>query len=303
MKMNGQTPINADGRQVFLEVAGFAPPDNGPMGVPGMYVTWLWTRVGFTPTVATYWSVLPWLGVPWHDMGPSQTNFGIPDVHRWNLFVEQLGENPDFDAFWDTNFGWNTISACNLDLPGSPVGDDLFAEFDGEDAYISLDHDLTGMNEDFIMECRIRCKDAAAFPIMGREAAGGFLGMGQFDNFVFGNLNEDTDWERELDVWFDWRLEFEQTGLLHFVLFIDDVEVMDVTRSRQNFPINNLGVFRHNSSPEIWGNFDMQHLRVRQGTAPSTNEVLNMPLTENTCDLASGENHGTPFVMSLPSCP
>jgi len=303
MKINGQTPINADGRQVFLEVAGFQPPNNGPMGVPGMYLSVLWTRVGFTPTAATYWSILPWLGVPWHDMGPSQTNFAIPDTHKWNLEVEQLGENPDFDANWSTNFGFQTISACNLNLPGSPVGADLFAEFDGEDGYIALDHNLPSTGTDFIIEARIRLHDVTTFwPIMGREGTGGFLGMDEED-FIFGNLRLATTWTPVLDTWFDWRLEFEQPLQLKYKLFIDDIEVMDRTTNRQHLAFNNLGVFRHNSSPEIWGNFDMQHLRFINGDAPSTNVALDMPLTENTCDLASGENHGTPFAMSLPACP
>jgi len=303
MKMNGQTPINTDGRQVFLEVSGFEPPNPGPMGVPGMYLSFLWTRVGFTPTVATYWSVLPWIGVPHHDMGPSQTNFDIPDISEWNLDVEQLGENPDFDATWFTNFGWNTISECNLDLPGSPVGEDLFAEFDGEDAYIALDHNLPNTNTDFIIEARIRLHDVTSFwPIMGVEGTGGFLGMDEHE-FIFGNLRLATTWTPVLDVWFDWRLEFEQPDQLRYKLFIDQVEVMDRVVARQHIRFNNLGVFRHNSFPERWANMDMQHLRFINGTAPSTNVALDMPLTENTCDFASGENHGTPFAMSLPACP
>lgn len=303
MRMNGQTPINPDGRQVFLECTGFQPPEQGPEGFPGMYVTFLWTRLGFTPTRATYWSPLPQQPFPYHDMGPSQTNRLSPINNKWDFSLEQLGENPDFDANWLTNFGWKTISACNLDLPGSPVGADLFAAFDGEDSYISLDHNLTAVNSPFIFEARIRLHDVTTFwPVCGIEGAGGFMGMDGSDT-IFGAFRRPTTWTPVLDTWFDWRLEFEQVSQLNLRTFIDDVEVDESTISRQQMQFNTLGVYRHGVSGTIWANMDMQRLRYITGDAPSTNVELDMPLVENTCDLASGENHGTPFVMSLPACP
>jgi hypothetical protein len=301
MLMNGQTPINPDGRQVFLECSGFAPPDVGPQGVPGMYVTFLWTRVGFTPTRATYWNVLPWLGPPQHDMGPSQTNFGIPDTHRWNLQVDQLGENPDFDAFWSTNFGWKTISACNLDLPGTPVVDDLFAEFNGIDSYISLDQLMTGFNSSFIMSARIRLHDTTVFwPILGREGTGGFFGMDDAD-LIFGTLRLATSWTPVLDEWFDWRYEFEQSLQLKHQLFINDIEVMNRTTNRQFSTFDNLGVYKHGVSGTLWGNFDMQNLRITSGVPPSPILVGDWPLTVNALDIGPSANHGTPFNMDLPA--
>jgi len=301
MLMNGQTPIRPDGTQVFLECAGFAPPDVGPQGVAGNYVTFLWTRVGFTPTRATYWSILPWLGVPWHDMGPTQTTFNIPEISTWNLQVDQLGENPDFDSNWATNFGWNTMSACNLELPGDPLVDDLFAEFNGIDSYISLDQLMTGFNSSFIMSARIRLHDTTVFwPILGREGTGGFFGMDDED-LIFGNLRLATSWTPVLDTWFDWRYEFEQVLQLKHKLFIDDIEVMDRTTNRQFATFDNLGVYRHSVPGPLWGNFDMQHLRITSGVPPSPILVLDMPLTVNALDLGPSANHGTPFNMDLPA--
>ena len=179
-----------------------------------------------------------------------------------------------------------------------PVG---FAEFNGTDSYIALTQSLPQLDVPFVLEAEIRLHNVTTFwPILGVEATGGFLGMDD-DDLVYGNLTLVTTWVPFLDVWFKWRLEFEQPDVITYRLLIDNVEVFNSPEASQLISFINLGVFRHNDPGVIWGNFDMRFLKIQTGTPGNLVTVLDMPLIENALDLSASDNHGTTFNMDLPS--
>ena len=189
------------------------------------------------------------------------------------------------------------VSDC-YGFPQTPVG---MAAFNGSDAFISLLQDITGFNQDFVIDVDVRLNDAMTWwPVFGRAGLGGFIGMDGAD-LIFGSVRETTTWTPVEDVWFNWRLEFEQPDLLKLKLFIDDVLVATTITSRFNTPINRVGVYKQGASGSLWMNGDMKNLKVLLGDYPSTDVELDMPLIENAQDAGPEANHGTTFNMELPS--
>lgn len=214
---------------------------------------------------------------------------------------DDFGPTTAWQSFIASRVDWYTFTECREPDGQEMVFPPSFAEFNGEDSYISLTAAVGAMNNPFVLKADIRRRGFPwIWPIFGIEGQGGFHGM-DLSQMIFGNLTLDTDWTEVDDVWFRWEYRFEQDTELHHQLFIDDVEVMDRTVARQFMNPNNLGVFRHNSFPEIWGHFDMKELLYLVGTPGSFEIRLNMPLTENALDLSDNENHGTTFNMDLPS--
>jgi hypothetical protein len=204
---------------------------------------------------------------------------------------------PPSDVF--PQFFWEPMSECytfhDEDLQG------INAEFNGDDSYIRLDHDLVGLNHDFIIDADVRLHDPDDFwPLFGRDGQGGFIGMEGAD-LLFGFLRSTTQWTPLLNQWFNWRLEFEQESQLQIKLFIDDVQVSVNIINRLNTPFNTIGVYRHGVSGTLWAHMDVRNLKVKMGDAPSIDLKLDMLLQINALDASPEENHGETFNMALPS--
>lgn len=297
--LHGTSGINEDGRTVELDIIEHPTADFPGSDHPGIEYHFVFKKTDRDDFNWTWYfeSVLP-VDIP-RDI-PMDANSSSPIGG-----VVEVSDDPQFlDVDWPTNFGltdfvWFGMSICyEFPVPAPPLG---MAEFNGVDAYIALDHNLTVVNQDFIISARIRLHDVTTFwPVLGVENAGGFCGMDGAD-LIFGNIRNTSSWTPVLDQWFTWRLEFEQETLLGYKLFIDDLEVLAITAARQQVQFNRLGVFRRTQPQVIWGNFDMQDLKYITGNAPSTNVELDMPLDTNALDLSADENHGTTFNMALPS--
>lgn len=253
---------------------------------------------------------------------------GFDDYHeQWFFETDHFGGNPkenpmqesslfspltlhhvhdvpsDLNLTWPINnfvpmFNWEPMSECytfhDEDLQG------INAEFNGDDSYIRLDHDIVGLNQDFIIEADVRLHDPDDFwPLFGRDGQGGFIGMEGAD-LIFGFLQETTTWTPLLNTWFNWRLEFEQESQLQIKLFIDDVQVSVNTINRLNTPFNTIGVYKHGISGTLWAHMDVRNLKVKTGDAPSTVSKLDMLLQVNALDASPEENHGETFNMDLP---
>lgn len=227
---------------------------------------------------------------------------------RWNAnhgnSVSRGGSNFTGPLWpWEDNrFEWYPVPECYTFPPaGVTIDGPGHAEFNGIDSYIALDQIISGWNTPHIMQADIRLHDVTTFwPILGREAVGGFHGMDDND-IVFCTSTLITTWTPILDTWVKWRYEFEQTGQLQHQLFIDDVSVFNSPGNRQFCVFGNLGVYKHNIAGTIWGNFDMRNLKIWQGAAPSTDVILDMPLQVNALDHGPLGNNGTPFNMDLPA--
>lgn len=258
-----------------------------PSGFPGVQLI-----VEVFHAETTFSTTYQWLDDFGHPfVNPINTNDHPPDFENG----QPPGEE-DPGRFTDV---WG-VSEC-YDFPVDPESGPGFAAFNGVDAYISLTQVTPNFNAPFVLSADIRLHDVTTFwPIFGKEGTGGFVGMDE-DDLIFVILVLDTDWVPVLDTWFNWRLEFEQETQLGYKLFIDDVQVMSRTTNRVFAQLNNLGVYRHNSSPTIWANMDMKNLRLLTGIVPSQDVSLDMPLSLNARDLGPLENHGTTFNMPLPS--
>lgn len=231
-----------------------------------------------------------------------------PLAFGWNRNAENWvsgGQTQGFivDPLWPYQIlqpKFQSASEC-YNFPRQSVPVELMAEFNGVDSWIALDNNIAGFAGPFMLEARIRLHDVTSFwPILGRDNSGGFFGMDE-DDGIFGTLRLTTAWLPVLDEWFWWRWEFEQFLQLQHKLFIDDVEVMDRTSTRQFSQFNVMGVYRHGLPGPIWGNFDMQHLKRTTGIPGNHVVDYHYPLTENALDISPTQNHGTTFNMTLPS--
>lgn len=295
----GSSGVNAHGRSVELEVIQHLTADFPGSDSPGIEYHFTFKKVGDDDYNWTwYFESVAFPGGPIEiPMDVHSSTGGIP--------IKEVFDDPQFlDVDWPviggtSDFVWFGMSPC-WDFSDMPpiVG---AAQFNGIDAYIALDNSITIFNEDHIIELEVRLHDTTGhWPVFGREAAGGFIGM-EDEFFIYGAIKQFTSWTPVLDVWFTWRMEFEQTGQLKYELFIDDVAVGERVANRFNTPIDNIGVFRHNTPGTIWANADFRNLKVWNGNNPSTDLQLDMPLQINARDLSPQANHGTTFNMILPS--
>lgn len=299
--VQGSSGLNSRGREVILTITQHLEPDFDPVFQPGIEYHFLFKMPGFDD-------------FNFHYFYENRTPAGDPceisylsSPSSGTCLQTRTQDDPEIlDVDWpetlmEPHFFFTPMSVC-YDIPEGGC-EDGFAAFNGEDAYIALDHNLFNTNSDFIIEAQIRLKELDHFwPLMGREGTGGFLGM-DGEEFIFGNLRLATSWTPTVNTWFKWRLEFEQPLQLKYKLFIDDIEVMDRTTNRQHLQFNRLGVYKHGVSGTIWANMDMRELKFWSGDSPSTDVELDMPCDDDACDVGPDENHGTTFEMELPSCP
>lgn len=298
--LHGTSGINIDGRTVDLDIIEHLIADFPGSTKPGIEYHFLFKKVGNDDFNWTWYfeSEFP-PGTP-RDI-PMRANSSAPVQG-----VKEIKDDPQFlDVDWPSNFGQSdfqffTMSECfDLTAFEAPIG---MAEFNGVDAWILLDHGLVNTNTDFIIEARIRLKELDHFwPLMGINGTGGFLGM-DGEEFIFGTLRLATSWTPTKDVWFNWRLEFEQPLQLKYKLFIDDIEVMDRTVARQHLQFDTLGVSKQGVPGTIWANMDMRSLKMWTGDFPSSTVAIDMPCETDACDIGPDENHGVTANMTLPSC-
>lgn len=280
------TPANSEGFTVQIDIEDI---ELLPIiQEPGVQCTVTTTHATFGTQVARgEWSAKPlrnnWFHNMQTDLQEPESNWQYQNDPTWTIPILV----PHIVA----------VADC-FSFPRLAVG---FAAFNGVDSYVSLDHNIDGFAQAFTMDADIRLHDVTTFwPILGREASGGFFGMDGAD-LIFGNLRLPTTWVPVLDTWFHWRYEFEQDVQLEHALFINQVEVMRQATNRQFSQFNNLGVYRHSLPAPIWGNFDMHDLKIMDGDSGGQTVKLDLPLILNALDLGPEANHGTTFNMPLPS--
>jgi hypothetical protein len=118
---------------------------------------------------------------------------------------------------------------------------------------------------------------------------------------IYGGTRRSSTWTPVDDVWFNWRMEFEQDIGLTMKVFIDDVEVSNFATNRMNVPINRIGVYKQGDPGAFWTDGAFKNMKLWMGDPPSTDVELDMPLSENALDFGPKSNHGTTFNMPLPS--
>jgi hypothetical protein len=223
---------------------------------------------------------------------------------KWNLDTYENNGTPGW--YWqDVDPPGSEIHLCQLfaasecyEFPEDDIG---HAAMNGVDAYIKLDNPLGAINFDFVIELDVRLNQTVNhWPVFGVQGTGGFIGM-QGADLIVGAAQRTTSWTPVTDVWFNWRLEFEQQSQLNYELFIDDVKVLDTVTNRLNFQPNTIGVYKQGVPGTLWADADFKNLKVRTGDAPSSDVRLDMPLIENALDLGPLANNGTTFNMPLPS--
>ena len=296
----GDTGEDPHGRKLELRITdhqiGNPHPDYSEAGLNYLFTLSLPSHDDWH--VEWFWPTIP-------DGGIGPAPISLMNVQGEQVPARRQNDPCDVTNAWQnldcSPVDWYTFSECVKPAGDVKVFPPSFAEFNGTDSYIALTTGVGAMNQPFVLKADIRRRGFPwIWPIFGIEGTGGFHGM-DLSQVIFQALTLDTTWTEVDDVWFKWEYRFEQGTQLQHQLFIDDVEVMDRTVAKQQMNPNNLGVFRHNSFPEIWGHFDMKGLQYLVGTPGDFEIRLDMPLTQNCLDLSIHENHGTPFNMDLPA--
>lgn len=230
----------------------------------------------------------------------------VPTTRCWQHNHNTLEDEPfagwqySSDASWtigDMRFDLFAVSDC-YEFKSLCVG---FAEFNGEDSWIDFQISWPLSNIAFFLECDIRLHDVTTFwPILGRDGLGGFFGMDDND-LIFGNLRLPTSWTPVLDTWFHFLYRFEHETQLQHELYIDDVEVLQTTSTRQFLSFDVFGVYKKGVSGTIWGNFDMKNFKRWQGNAEFPNLIADINLICDAVDRDDGTYDGTTHNMALPS--
>lgn len=296
----GITDEDADGRQMKVSIRSDDDfVDNQGVHHSGMVYAFEYSRTGFD------WKRLSFLdGKEGNTSQPQLTPpfFHSPLFPRFvALLDEQGGPNPDWGPVQEIQFRCSTVSEC-YDPPGAelgPIGG--FAEFNGIDSYIELDHITTNTRQAFSCSADIRVHDGAVVPIFGHNTSARIFGP-EADDLRWVSRDFAVGGFPPLNTWFNLRLELEWTDptTLTWATFIDDVEVLKVARSRTTPGFHNLGVKQFGGIP-TWGHFDMKNLLYLTGSPASPVVQLDMPLQVNALDLGPDANHGTTFNMALPS--
>lgn len=249
--------------------------------VPGtsFAARWFNSRGFFT----TFWE--------WSDQGGVKFK---PDINtKEKPADDRIDQNNDY-GYTDVEIEAYAVSEC-YEFPADPTLPEAAAAFNGSDSYIRLTNNIPRLDVPFIISADIRLHDVTSFwPLFGLDGTGGFTGMDENDS-IFGFLRLVTTWVPVLDVWFNWRFEFEQVSQLNYRTYIDDVLVDETTGGRQFSHRNTIGVYRHGVSGTIWANMDVKNLKLLTGAVPSTDVALDMPLQVDALDHGPLENHGTPF--------
>lgn len=297
--LQGSSGVNVDGREVILDVIQHEGTTFPGSPFPGIEYAFTFKKVGKDDWHARYF-----FG---HDGVPGDTADIIMDVtdntaiHPVVVILEPLG---GLDVDWPAPLqtlitNWAALSRC-YDVPeAGPV--EGFAEFNGVDAYIGLDHITTNTRQAFMCSADIRLHTVGTHAIFGHDTS----------NRMFGPEDADLRWVQRdfpspgfppVETWFNLRqeLEWSDPTVLTWKTFIDDVEVLDIVANRTTPGFQNLGVRRRTGSV-TWGNFDMRNLLYHTGTPAAPVVQLDMPLLVNALDLSPDMNHGTTHNMDLPS--
>ncbi len=297
--LHGTSGPNTDGRTVDLDIVQHLAADFPGSDFPGIEYHFIFKKEGRDDFNWTWYyeSVFP-IGtnrpIPM-DANNETPSGGVIETHDNPALLDVDWPPLGFDNHWQ----WFPMSLC-FDWPPNPPFPGM-AEMNGVDSYIALTNNLTNFFQPFKLSAEVRLHNVTTFwPILGREANGGFFGMHN-NEVLFGNVRYSTSWTPFLDRWFTWVYEFEPLTQLQHKLTIDGIVVSDITTNRQFVPFNNLGVYKHNLPGTIWANLDLRRLKYEKGTPGSYTTVLDMPLELNALDAGPNANHGTTFNMTLPS--
>jgi hypothetical protein len=227
----------------------------------------------------------------WSDQGGVKFK---PDVNTKDKPPDlRIPQNNDY-GYTDVEIEVYAVSECYV-FPADPTLPEQSAAFNGSDSYIKLTQNIPVLSNPFKMSADIRLHDTTGhWPLFGFDGSGGFTG-GNEDDVLFGLLTIPTTWVPVLDVWFNWRFEFEQHLQLNYRVYVDDVQVAERTFGRQFGNRNTIGVYKHGVSGTIWANIDVKNLTLLTGVVPSSDVALLMPLAFDAQDHGPLENHGEAF--------
>lgn len=298
-QVEGTTGLSPLGREILLTITEMLIPNPPSQPEP-------WIEYAFTSKMTGFDDFHFWWNWPTNEFGfPAEdipfdiTSFderhthGVVEEDRFPLTID-WPTNPVFsDLTW-----WPKSSCFDPPSLGPLPG---FAEFNGIDAYVGLDHATVFDSGPHFCEADVRFHAQGFQAIMGADVSGRIWGLedddGRWSNQRFSSLTLPPE-----NTWFKYRQEFEWTsGLqLKYEIFVDDVKIHDQTSGRITTFWENLGVRRRTGSVD-WGHFDLKNFKYITGSVASPITRLDMPLETNALDLGPDENHGTTHNMALPS--
>lgn len=207
------------------------------------------------------------------------------------------------------DFGWSnnnsyvaSVGSCYEFVKVSPPPVEDFARFNGVDAYIKLTPSTPVIGGTWIIQADVFARSAnllwlASSSINATSYVGINVGLAHWGNNVFPlsipvPINQ-WSFIRFSHQWF--------SGGNITRCWIDGQLAGSEAQGNPTKQFDILGA-RLLFSPQLFGDFDMQHLLMLLGPTSSPQRVLDMPLHDDACSIDPLNIKGTTFNMQLPSC-
>lgn len=225
-----------------------------------------------------------------------------PDELMLQLFSGRVLVSPG----WPYNtlvqdFFWRPVSDCYA-FP--PPGNSGCANFNGIDSWIELTSFTPTVSGSWMYEADLFIRNLTGAWVMCRS---------DITQSRTGYNNNAGQWRTAtvpttpvapVNTWFKFRMErrwsVPTSGNMR--VFFDDVQVGSFNEPNFTGTYNALGGNRPLPALNRWADMCMKNFLFQDGSQAAPRTILNMPLTENTCDLSPLANHGIPHGMNLPSC-
>lgn len=178
----------------------------------------------------------------------------------------------------------------------------LAAVFNDFDAWIDFPNDLPYQTGAFQTVFEIMPTADEQMVIGGLKRFGSnFWGFDNLSGMRWWNQPFVMTQPLQIGVWQTVRIERDWTlpGAFRYAVFINDVLTLDTTGSGTISPWDEMG--RRGTTFE--GAFSVRNLKQYSGSVGAPVLTIDLPLTENACNLADPTLSGTTFNMDLPSCP
>jgi hypothetical protein len=288
----GTAGPDPDGWDASIEIVALASLPSA--GVPGILQHFRVTEPGGGWKQFTYENPRDHVSAPW-----------TPRMSVEDMQLDAFASNSSFDWPFETfENTWTRMSVPECYSFPFPPGEG-FANFNELDAWIDLKTTTGVIGAPWQWSADLYIRDPNhMMPLVSTTTSNSFSGYdGGRGWWSLAGITSSQ--QIPIEQWFTFRLErkwsFPTSN--NNRLFFDDVQVSSQSKPNYAQQFNALGGNRPNPVVNKWSDMRMRNLLLRKGNPASPTVVLDMPLTDNTCDLSPNANHGTPFNMLLPGCP
>lgn len=228
-------------------------------------------------------------------------------TYKWNLIPpidSTVGVGQDVTSAGWPYVLWAVEATATADCYDFPrlTPPPIFAAFDGSTSWIDFPADFPYQTGAFKLEFDVRLTAFEQVTIGGlKRFSSNFWGFNNPSSISWWNVTIPLSAALSLNEWHAVRIERDWTnpGPTRYSVFVDGVERANQLSAATISPYDELG----RRGTQFHGTFDLRNLKQWSGTPAAPVLTVDLPLTDNACDLASPSQKGTTFNMALPSCP